>query len=186
MPMKNTIVFSLLFLILATGTVAGEREIGVEVQAYPTGVVAAVDAKVPLKKDGRFLTFRVGYNDVDRDDNGERDDEKGGGPGISAGWQRMFSAENRGWFAGVRADLWFLEIDWIDQPGMPGQTSGTTDVIVLQPTGRIGYRLPFGEERNWSFEPAASLGVEWNIDTSGADVGQGAILLLGFGISRRF
>jgi len=175
-----------LVLMLATQAAAGEHEIGVELQAYPTGVVTTVGGKVPLKEDGQFLTFRLGYNDADRDDNGDRDDEKGGGPGFSAGWRRSFSSSERGWFAGARADLWFLEVDWIDLPGTPGQTSGTTDVIVLQPTGLAGYRLPFGKQSNWSFEPTVSLGIEWNIDTSGADVGQGPILLLGASVSRRF
>jgi hypothetical protein len=135
--MKKTLVLGFVCLVVTAGISAAEREIGLELQAYPTGVVTSVGAKVPLEKDGRFLTFRVGYNEADRDD------EKGGGPGISAGWRRSFSNSERGWFAGARADLWFLEIDWIDLPGTPGQTSG-------------------------------------------ADVGQGPILLLGAGVSRRF
>jgi len=184
--MKNMAILVLLFLVLATQAASQETEIGAELQVYPTGVVTAVGAKVPLAKKGRFLTFRIGYNQTNRDDNGERDDERGEGPGVSVGWQRMFSPNNRGWFFGARADLWLLEIDWIDLPGMPGETSGTTDVIVLQPTGRAGYRLPFGEKQDWSLEPAVSLGVEWNIDTDGPDVGQGPILLLGATVSRRF
>jgi len=172
-------------LLLGAGIHAGDRELGVEVQLYPTGVVNAVGAKIPLGDDAS-LTFRAGYNSADRDDNGEHADEQGGGPGVSIGYRRMLFDADRGWFAGARADVWLLEIDWIDMPGSPGETRGTSDVIVLQPTAAIGYRQPFGKDRQWNFEPAVSLGVEWNVDTDGADVGQGLILLVGASVSRRF
>ena len=146
----------LTLLCFAVTTHAAEREIDLEAQVYPTGTIAAVGVKLPLGKDTRSITLRAGYNDVDRDDNGDRDDEKGGGQGISVGWRAMLADAERGWFASARADLWFLEIDWIDQPGTPGETRGTTDVIVLQPTGAVGYRKPFGKDRRWSFEPVMS------------------------------
>ena len=175
-----------LLIVVAPIASAQKTEMGGEVQAYPTGIVTAVGAKMPLKRDGSFFTFRIGYNQAHRNDNGERGDERGEGPGASVGWQRMFFNAKSGLFLGARADLWFLKIDWIDLPGQPGQTSGTTDIVILQPMGRVGYRYPFGLKRNWSFEPALSFGIEWNVDTDGADVGEGPILLLGATVSRRF
>lgn len=167
-------------------TAAADRELGIETEVYPTGVITAIAAKIPLEKPGRWLTLRVGYNDTDRDDNGDRDDEEGDGVGVTVGWRTMLRDVESGWFAGARADLWFMEIDWIDDPGTPAETRGRTDITVLQPTAEFGYRLPFGGQNHWTFEPTISLGVELNINTDGADVGEGLILRVGGAVSRRF
>jgi hypothetical protein len=50
-------------------------------------------------------------------------------------------------------------------------------VTVLQPTLQAGFRIPFGE--TIELMPTLAFGYEFNIKTEGADIGQGAILLLG-------
>ncbi|MDH3628240.1 MAG: autotransporter domain-containing protein [Acidobacteriota bacterium] len=179
----------LAFVLLSVSLVAsadGEKEIGLAAEVYPTGVITAVTGKMPFRGDGQWLTLRVGHNSTDRDDNGDRDDEEGDGIGASVGWRKMLKDTDRGWFAGALVDLWFMEIDWIDDPGTMMETRGTTDITVLQPTAELGYRMPFGKQNRWNFEPIVSLGVEWNVHTDGADVGEGFILRVGGAVSRRF
>ena len=50
---------------------------------------------------------------------------------------------------------------------------GETDIWVLQPTVRAGYRLMS------TLDLSASLGAEINVSTDGEPVGEGAILLVG-------
>jgi len=70
-------------------------------------------------------------------------------------------------------DLWFLDIDWKDDPNL----SGSTDVVVLQPTVEGGYAWWLGPGR---LELLAAVGAEINVDEDGEDVGDGAIGLIGF------
>jgi len=153
---------------------------GGEIQVYPAGVIGAGRASVALSQRERLL-FYVGYNLTDRGDFGEHDDEEGGGPGFGLAWRRYFSGVDRdGWYAGARADLWFLEIDWRDDE--PAR-SGRTDVLVLQPTAVGG--------RAWVWDDLVldlglALGAEVNLDTDGEDVGEGAILLGGLGFEYAF
>ena len=88
-----------------------------------------------------------------------------------------------GWFAGLRSDLWFNDIDWKDNIGGPLELSGHTDIVVLQPTLEGGYRFSLGED--WYVSPSLAFGFEINIVSKGADVGQGAIVLVGIGIGKR-
>ena len=144
-----------------------------EVQVYPAGVIAGIQARTPLGQGATFFV-RGAYNDTDRRDFGEHDEEEGGGPGIGIGFRRDYlPAAAETWFFGARLDLWQLEIDWREDDG----ASGTTDILVLQPAGEVGYRVR--RSRGAVIEFAASLGAEVNVDTDGEDVGEGAILLLG-------
>ena len=76
--------------------------------------------------------------------------------------------------SGTAQDVWDLEIDWED----PGPVTGSTDVIVVQPTAEVGYGFRLGED-GWRVELTFGLGAEINVDTDGDDVGEGAIALLG-------
>ena len=68
---------------------------------------------------------------------------------------------------------------------MPNEISGNTDIIVIQPTLEVGYLfLPF--DSNLHISPTVSFGYEVNVRTRGEPVGEGAILLLGFQIGKRF
>ena len=148
---------------------------GVELQAYPAGVISGLHAEYPLTERD-VLTARLAWNATDRRDFGEHDDERGGGPGGGLGWRRFLGPERSGWLLGGRVDLWSLAIDWEDDA--PTARSGTTDVLVLQPSLEAGYRWRLGRSR-WCIDLTGSLGVELNLDTDGEDVGEGAIGLLG-------
>lgn len=144
-----------------------------ELQAYPAGFVAAAQARKQLG-DGATFFLRGGYNFTDRQDFGERDNEEGEGPGVGIGYrQDITPMRSSSWFWGVRADVWWLEIDWRDS----ALGRGTTDVTVFQPAAELGYRV--WQQDGGAMEYAASLGAEINVETDGEEVGEGAILLVG-------
>ncbi|MFT7668097.1 MAG: hypothetical protein ACI8X5_000784 [Planctomycetota bacterium] len=87
-----------------------------------------------------------------------------------------------GWFVGGRADLYSLEIDWVQNPGTGSEQRGNTDILILQPTVLGGYRWKLGDSA-WNFEISAAAGAEINVISSGEDVGQGAIGLIGVGLT---
>ena len=91
-------------------------------------------------------------------------------------------AEVVGWI-GVRADYWFLDIDWEDPDAAnPGSIrSGSTSVQVFQPTVRFGWRKALSGVQ---IDVSTALGAEINVQTEGEAVGQGAILLVGLRVSR--
>lgn len=146
---------------------------GGELQVYPAGVIATARLEQNLGPD-EAVSYRVGWNETDREDDGEHDDEEGGGPGVGVGYTRWLEEDRRGWFWGADVDLWQLDIDWRDDS--PPE-EGSTDVLVLQPTARGGYSMAAGA--GWRVDWTVSLGAEINVDTDGEDVGEGAILLLG-------
>lgn len=193
--MKNSLAF-LPFLLVACHTSPPRAPIvrgpapesttlalGGELRAYPAGVVPAFVAELELPANG-VLTASLGLNVTDRGDFGEHDDEEGEGPGFGIGYRRYLdlagilpgdlpAAERLGWFAGGRVDLWFLDIDWEDDPNR----SGSTDVIVVQPTGEGGYSWRAGG--GWRMSAFLALGAEINVDEDGEDVGDGLIGLIG-------
>ncbi|QDU65013.1 hypothetical protein [Engelhardtia mirabilis] len=148
---------------------------GVEMQVYPAGVIAGLHTQY-LLDERRALTFRIAANVADRNDYGKQDDEQGGGWGVGAGYRSYFGPRREGWLWGARADLWTLEIDWTDDPGLPGEQSGSTDVLVFQPTIEAGYGWDLGD---WRLELLAGFGFEINVVEHGRDVGEGPIGLLG-------
>ena len=156
--------------------------LGVDFQAYPTGTITSLQFETTLEGSHSTLSAHVGLNDTDRDDNGEHADESGDGPGFGFSGRHYWGTDYDGWFAGGRLDFWYLDIDWVDNPGAGNERRGLTEVVVMQPTALGGYRWLLGDSA-WSLETYASLGAEINIDTCGEDVGEGFIGLIGFALS---
>ncbi|MDX1409994.1 MAG: hypothetical protein R3330_17715 [Saprospiraceae bacterium] len=151
--------------------------VGPALQIYPTGVIPSVFTHVHLDEHSA-ITVRLGYNMVDHGDAGVHDDEQGGGFGFTVGYQRRITSR---WFGEVRSDLWFNELDWEDRNGDIVVAAGTTQVTVVQPTLKAGYRIPASEGRI-EIIPSLAAGIEINVHTDGAAVGQGAIVLLGLAL----
>ena len=148
---------------------------GLELQAYPTGIIAGITTDYELSN--QFLGHvRAGYNLVRHRDLGVHDDERGGGFGGTLGLRYYLSQLYDEWFLELRSDLWFNKITWKDRIGQINQTTGKTDVTVLQPTLMGGYTFELG---SLFVCPTLAFGYEINIKTKGSDVGEGAILLLG-------
>ena len=157
-------------------------KLGIELQGYPTGAIPGVRADL-FFSDFSKAHVRVGYNIVRHGDAGEHDDERGGGPGFTLGYDILPLASHR-LTVGARCDLWFNQVDWYDILPDDSRIEGTTDVTVLQPTAQAGYRIPFGEKVE--LLPTLALGYEINIKTDGAEVGHGLILLAGFILNYEF
>lgn len=184
---RATLLASLLASLLAAAvapscaaptSTADRILIGAEIQAYPAGIIPGLHVRRNVSAYDA-VHVRVTQNIVDRRGWGEHDDETGDGYGVGIGWRHSLEPVDPGtthrsdsWFYGARLDAWKLTIDWKD----PGRT-GSTDVLVLQPTAEFGYGW------NTSFlgrlELGLGLGAEFNIDTDGEDVGEGAIFLVG-------
>lgn len=156
----------------------GPARHGLELQAYPAGVVAAARLERSLSYD-EVVSFRIAWNETDRSDWGEHDNEEGGGYGAGIGYSRWLGGERSGWFWGGQLDLWQLDIDW--RQNTPA-SQGQTDVTVLQPVLQAGWSS--ASDGGWRTDWTASIGAEINIDTSGQDVGEGLIFLLGVRLTR--
>ena len=155
-------------------------ELGLELQAYPSGFIPGLRADCFLtKKDAVHL--RLGLQFINHQDYGVQDNEKGNGFGATLGYRRHFGQKTQGIFAGARCDFWRNQIDWIDYDadGPEILESGTSKVFVVQPTAELGYRFLLGADR-LRFAPALAFGYEINVKTQGAKTGEGAIFLLGF------
>jgi hypothetical protein len=187
--MKSCACFSLLLLVACqtsgSGSGSGEEPrvlrpmlVGLETQVYPTGVMVGPRTEIALSdKDAFHARFALHW--ADRGDAGEHDDEEGDGWGVGFGWRRWLESYGAGWSFGTRLDYWRLDLDWSDDG--PPPRSGSTDVSVLVPSLEGGYSWPI--RRGGRFDVNVGLGYEFNVDTDGEDVGEGAILMLGVAFS---
>ena len=170
----------ILFLLLLSATFSVRAQ-GIELQAYPAGLIGVGSWDVSLDYPVEFRVH-AGFNGTRRQDWGEHDDERGSGPGFGADATWMLDRIAPFWI-GVRADYWFLDIDWED-PGAanPGSIrSGSTSVQVFQPTVRFGWRKALSGVQ---IDVSTALGAEINVQIEGEAVGKGAILLVGLRVSR--
>lgn len=135
-----------------------------EVQAYPAGVILSGGIDIGP------IGVHAGYNHTRRGDFGRHDDERGNGFGAGATWWYGSPLRLAGLRAGVRLDVWQLDIDWKDA----GFRTGSTEIVVLQPTVRAAWHVPATP-----LSVTAAVGVELNIRTDGEEVGEGPIGLIG-------
>jgi len=177
------------FLLLSISTQA-QNSISFEAQAYPAGIISSIRFDVFFSND-LFFNYRIGYNLTNRRDWGKRDNEKGGGPGFSLGFERSNLLRNN-LSLNLRTDFWIMKIDWENyeyrtcEPGdfcpqglnvQRFTTSGTSSIIVFQPTLSTGYYIPL--RKSMFIKPTLSFGYEINIYTSNEPVGEGGIFLVG-------
>ena len=170
------LVVTLALSMLSTGKAVADGW-GVELQAYPTGIVPGVRYEW-LMGETDILFIRGAYNFTERSDFGEHEDESGGGPGIGIGWRHWKDERANGWHYGARLDVWDMEIDWEDDA--PSR-EGETDIIVIQPYLELGYSWP--GQGGSRIDITAGAGAEINVDTDGEDVGEGFIALIGISFS---
>ncbi len=159
-------------------------DLAAEVQLYPTGFMPGLRGEIGFQSKNA-VHVRLGYNLLDHGDAGVHEDEKGGGPGFSIGYKRYFGAGFRRWYVGPKIDWWFNSVDWKDNIGLSNEISGNTDVVVFQPTVEFGYAFLVVNE-HIIISPNFAVGYEINVITEGEPTGEGAILLLGILIGKRF
>lgn len=163
-------------LALVTAIAFGSAHAGgLEIQGYPAGLT--VGASYTRDAGERLsVALLAGWNFTDRRDFGEHAAEHGGGPGFGLAAWRWRDPGRTGWGAGLRADVWWLDIEWRDEG-----RRGRTDVVVLQPTARAGHAW-LARGGRLRLEASISLGAEINAHTRGEEVGEGAILLAGVAV----
>jgi len=151
-----------------------------EFQAYPTGLIPGVTYERFFSPKDSF-NYRLGIQIVRHGDEGVQDLERGNGFGGSFGYRRYLRS---GISVGARTDLWFNDLDWVDNIGEPDEETGNTDIIVLQPVVEATIRRYFSS--NWFVQPSVAAGFEINIFTDGEETGQGFIVLGALSIGRSF
>lgn len=177
------VLFSVVLLIAFFSSYAQESEskrsieVGIEMQAYPTGIIPGINLEVGIS-DQDALNLRVGYNLFNHRDLGVQEEETGGGFGFTLGYRHYFKPQVSGLFLGARSDVWFNSVDWTNGIGTPAMASGTSDIVVLQPTLEAGYKMRSKNE-HFALAPTLAFGAEINVQSNGEDVGQGAIVLIG-------
>lgn len=181
---KRYLLLSLLiFLNFGLFAQSSVFDLDFEFQAYPTGLIPGLKLERGFS-DHHAVSLRLGYQIIDHRDLGVQDNEEGNGYGFTLGYKYYFKPNFRGLSLGVRNDIWFNEIDWMDNIGSAVELTGTTKVTVVQPTAEATYLIPVGS--SWVFAPSLAFGYEINVKTEGEPVGEGAILLLGINFGKRF
>ena len=180
-------IISCLFVMgLATGALSQSSiwDVSFEFQAYPTGLIPGLRIEKGFA-DRHAVHLRLGYQYIRHRDLGVHGDERGNGYGFTLGYKYFFKENFQGLSLSLRNDIWFNSLDWEDYDDSGLVTDmGTTEITVVQPTVEAGYTLMLGEK--WTFTPSLAFGFEVNVKTEGSEVGEGAILLLGFKIGPRF
>lgn len=114
---------------------------GFEFQAYPTGLIPGLRIEKGIGTKSA-VHLRLGYQWIRHRDLGVHEDERGNGYGFTLGYRRYFSEGFRGVSISSRCDLWFNKLDWEDTDiAIP--VSGTSDIVVVQPTLELGYTFEF-------------------------------------------
>lgn len=180
--LKHYIKSTVLLLFLLVSSQGNSQELGFEFQVYPTGIIPTLNFTNDIN-DRWSYTLRAGLNIFDHRDLGVQDDEEGSGYGFGLGINRFLGSENTKWRLGLNTDVWFNSVEWMDGIEDPSPTMGETDITVLQPTAELSYFIYKG---SWSIAPSLSFGFEWNIKTEGEPTGEGAILLVGIQVSKKF
>ncbi|MFN0030621.1 MAG: hypothetical protein ACKVOR_00530 [Flavobacteriales bacterium] len=182
-------LLSVLFLIIASFANAQDRTsnplgFSIGAQLYPAGIIPHLQLLLPMR-DHLALNFRFGYNSADRKDfSPHNEHEEGGGFGTTIGLRRYFTLRKGFAFGGLNSDIWNLTINWSDTKAGE-KTTGSTDILVLQPWLEAGYLLPIS---NSNFDIGTSLGFgrEINLITIGDEVAQGWMGSLSLFIKVRF
>ena len=156
-------------------------DINFELQVYPTGIIPGV--RIEGVEGLNAVHFRFGYNWIRHGDHRKHEDERGQGFGLTFGHKRYFKSYQKGWYAGLKNDFWFNEIDWKNNIGQVDETNGYSEIIVVQPTAEFGYI--FQLTPSVVISPNIAFGYEVNIKTSGEQTGDGAIFLIGFQVGKR-
>ena len=152
-------------------------QIGTELQWYPAGWISGIVSNFFISPK-HIINVRAAFNIADRYNwSGLNDDERGTGYGGSIGYRYKLKAKKSSIFIGTRGDLFRTKINWRNKLNTPQETSGSTIIIVYQPSLETGYWF-LSKNKKWSFVAAGGIGQEVNIKTIGKAVGQGGMWLL--------
>ncbi|PPK92989.1 hypothetical protein LY01_02694 [Nonlabens xylanidelens] len=168
------IIVTLLFLTCIShaqnDNVNKNNYLGASIQAYPAGIIPTINLEHFTNENSSFV-YRIGANLTDRQDFSEENDhEEGSGFGGSVGYRKYFKFKKGDFFIGANIDLWYLSIDWENNLGLPTETIGNTNILVVQPWLEGGYFFNLNETSRLGL--ALGFGREINVITDGNDVAQ--------------
>jgi len=179
---ENRFLFTTIVIIFAlTITAQSQTDISLEAQIYPTGFIPGITIDKHIGTRDVFY-LRVGFNFFNHRDLGVQLNEEGKGYGFSLGYKRYLNQNQTGFRYGLKTDLWLNKVNWANINSF-GPVNGETRITVIQPTGEVSYVWNF---ENIFFAPSLAFGFEWNVKTKGEPTGEGAILLVGAQIGKRF
>jgi hypothetical protein len=182
--MKIKLLFTIIFdLALLFCRAQLGADFSFEFQAYPTGLIPGFRLEKTFGQRSA-AHVRLGYNWIRHGNAGKHDLEWGDGCGFTLGYKRYFREGFEKFSLGIRNDLWFNEMEWKDQIGTTGFANGSTKIIVVQPTLEASWLFRFGSD--WFITPSLAFGYEVNVKTVGSPTGEGAILLAGVLMGKRF
>jgi hypothetical protein len=157
-------------------------DIGLEFQAYPTGLIPGIRFEKSFTKRDLYIA-RLGFQLIDHGSSGEHDNEKGYGWGGTVGYKHYFGKFFRGVNLGIKTDVWRNSIDW--ESRTDGRiVKGNTSIRVVQPTIELGWAFLLGEDL--VVTPNAAFGFEINVRTIGEPTGEGPVMLAGLTAVYRF
>ena len=169
----------LFFKVTANGY--SQTDVSLETQIYPTGFIPSVSVDKHFGEK-EVIYLRLGFNFFNHKDLGVQLNEEGSGYGLSVAYKRYLKETQQGIRLGIKTDLWFNTVQWTNINTF-GPISGETKITVLQPTAELSYLWNF---ENIFFAPSIAFGFEWNVKTQGEPTGEGAILLVGAQLGKRF
>ena len=172
-----------LFFFLYAYASFGQTDLSINIQVYPTGIIPGIQVDHFIS-DNKVILLRLGYQFIDHRDLGVHDDETGDGYGFTVGFRKYKAQQNSKLFFSLKSDVWFNTIDWFDDLDSGERVTGTTDITVIQPTIEVCYQLL--SDSGFFISPTLSFGAEWNVSTRGEPTGQGAIILVGVQLGKRF
>lgn len=183
MKVLFSMVFTILFISSSFAQNSEKIELGAEVQWYPAGWLLGPVFQYHHRPNHVFFA-KLGINLADRHDwSGLNDDERGIGFGGSLGYRCFLRKDKSTPFIGTRGELYNTNIHWKNDIGKTTETSGTTKIIVYQPSFEVGYWFK-PQNSKWSYTLSAGAGIEINILTRGRQVGEGGMWLSTFSILR--
>ncbi len=118
------------------------------------------------------IGFKNAYNPIE----GTHDNEKGRGWGGSLGYRYYFSVVPKGFFLGVRCDLWSMRMYHTANASGP-----SSNVLIAQPSGEIGYTILINDQLFITL--FASGGKQFTVSSSGEAYKYGQEFIPGGGIS---
>lgn len=158
-----------------------ELKVFADVEWYGAGFLFGVGASYNPFNTNTFYTFKLGYNSVNRTKfpfivtDRMHISEKGGGLGLSIGYEKLLGGGFKGAFFGIRGDLYQMKIDWKSSGGQ--FLSGTTRTTLFQPILELGYQ--FDQSEKYYGRVFVGLGNEVYLRYEGERVGQVLVFLIG-------
>lgn len=178
---KNLVITCFLISLFAI-PLSAQDDANFELQVYPTGIIPGIRLEKNFAQH-HAAHIRVGAQFINHRGYGKQEKEKGYGYGTSFGYKRYFSGNFKGVSLGLKCDLWQNFIRWRNLINTPAESSGKTEIYVIQPTVELGYTIL--KKSNLLITPTCAVGFEWNVKTEGQPTGEGAIILFGVLIGKR-